>query len=89
MTSTTETQIDQALAKKIRGIREYHGMSRPVFAKTLNIPPTTLKNWELGYRDASGKIVLLICNHPIYRQHSSYLVDMRIPAESLVPGGQQ
>lgn len=77
------TEIELALAAKIRHIREFHGLSRPKFAASLDVPPTTLKNWELGYRAASGQIVVAISNHPTYHQHMAYLVDMRIPAESL------
>ena len=39
-------------AKNLRVFRErYAKMSRPKFAEILGIPPTTLKNYELGYRE--------------------------------------
>ena len=39
-------------AKNLRVFRErYVKMSRPKFAEILGIPPTTLKNYELGYRE--------------------------------------
>ena len=40
------------LAAKLRRLREHLGMSRPAFAELLGIPPTTLKNYENGYREA-------------------------------------
>ena len=40
------------LAAKLRRIREHLGMSRQAFAELLGIPPTTLKNYENGYREA-------------------------------------
>ena len=39
------------VGKKIRQIREAVGLSRPKFADLLGVPPTTLKNYELGYRE--------------------------------------
>ena len=39
-------------AKNLRVFRErYAKLSRPKFAALLGIPPTTLKNYELGYRE--------------------------------------
>lgn len=39
-------------AKNLRVFRErWAKMSRPKFANILGIPPTTLKNYELGYRE--------------------------------------
>lgn len=38
-----------SVGQKIRQIREVIGLSRPKFAELLSVPPTTLKNYELGY----------------------------------------
>jgi len=48
--------------------------SRPKFADLLGIPPTTLKNYELGYREIGGGLFLLIANHPALTEHSQWLL---------------
>lgn len=37
---------------KLRAIRETLNLSRPAMAELLGVPPTTLKNYELMYREA-------------------------------------
>lgn len=53
---------------RIRMIRELLGMSRPKFAEALGIPPTTLKNYELGYRTCDLNIVLTMIWKPAMRE---------------------
>ncbi len=50
-------------ALRVRMIRESLGLSRPKFAELINVAPTSLKNWELGYREVSWDMVrkLLDC----------------------------
>ena len=38
--------------KRLREVRETEKFSRPKFGEMLETPPTTLKNYELGYRTA-------------------------------------
>lgn len=38
--------------KRLREVREAEEMSRPAFGSLLELPPTTIKNYELGYRKA-------------------------------------
>lgn len=45
-------------AMRVRKIREAMGMSRPKFADMLGVPPTTLKNYELGYREIGGEFLI-------------------------------
>lgn len=46
------------IAKRIRQLREACELSRPKFAAVLDgMPPTTLKNYELGYRESGSKII--------------------------------
>ncbi len=40
------------MGKQIRAIREAMGLSRPAFAALLDVPAATIKNYELGYREA-------------------------------------
>lgn len=48
------------LAKRIRQFRESLGLSRPKFADILDVPPTTLKNYELGYRTTGSEFLIEI-----------------------------
>lgn len=46
------------IAVRIRKLREACELSRPKFAAVLDgMPPTTLKNYELGYREPGSKII--------------------------------
>lgn len=46
------------IAIRIRKLREASGLSRPKFAALLdNMPATTLKNYELAYREPGAKII--------------------------------
>ena len=42
---------------RMLSIRNYYGISRPVFAEVLGVPPTTLKNYELGYREIDVNVM--------------------------------
>ena len=52
--------IADRLGFRLRMLREMMGMSRPVFADAVGIPPTTLKNYELGYRQLDLNTVLFM-----------------------------
>lgn len=45
-------------AARIRRIREAMNLSRPKFSDLLDVPPTTLKNYELGYREVGGDFLI-------------------------------
>lgn len=66
--------LNHQAAKRLRQLREQLKLSRPKFADQLGIPPTTLKNYELGYRKIGGGLFLLIANHPELKQHSDWLL---------------
>ncbi|RKJ92161.1 XRE family transcriptional regulator [Aeromonas veronii] len=59
---------------RLRQLREAMGLSRPKFADLLGIPPTTLKNYELGYREIGGGTFLLIANHRELAEFSPWLM---------------
>ncbi|MGY4020127.1 helix-turn-helix domain-containing protein, partial [Aeromonas salmonicida] len=46
--------LNHHAAKRLRQLREQLALSRPKFADLLGIPPTTIKNYELGYREIGG-----------------------------------
>lgn len=66
--------LNHHAAKRLRQLREQLALSRPKFAALLDIPPTTLKNYELGYREIGGGLFLLIANHPDLKQHLDWLL---------------
>lgn len=70
----TIPQLNDASRKRLRQLRERLGLSRPKFASLLGIPPTTLKNYELNYREIGGGTLLLIAQHPELSVHFHWLV---------------
>ncbi|WP_429071130.1 helix-turn-helix domain-containing protein [Aeromonas veronii] len=66
--------LNHRAAKRLRQLREQLNLSRPKFADLLGIPPTTLKNYELGYREIGGGLLLLIANHPRLTQYTGWLM---------------
>lgn len=65
--------LNTECVKRMRQMREKLGLSRPKFAEWLGIPPTTLKNYENGYREISGGLLLIIAKHPELKQHFQWL----------------
>lgn len=49
----TRNKREQIAAQNLRNLRKFLDVSRPAFAEMLQIPPTTIKNYELGYRTLS------------------------------------
>jgi putative transcriptional regulator len=47
-------------AKDIKKIREKEKVSQPVFARFLNISPSTVKQWEQGAKQPRGGILKLL-----------------------------
>lgn len=56
-------------ALRVRMMREALGLSRPKFAELIDVPPTTLKNYELGYREVSWDFV----NKALWNQRTGEL----------------
>ena len=54
-------------------MREYLKLSRPVLARMLDIPPTTLKNYELGYRNTSLEMIVAIQDSEL-KAHVMFLI---------------
>lgn len=66
-------ELNNECRKRLRTLRENMGLSRPKFAALLGIPPTTLKNYELNYREIGGGALLLIAQHPELSVHFHWL----------------
>ena len=53
----TNPHTPASLPARLLSIRNHYGISRPVFAGVLGIPQTTLKNYELGYREIDVNVM--------------------------------
>ena len=71
------------LAAKLRRIREHLGMSRPGFAKLLGLNAISIKNWELGYRDVAGELIVAVANTPETAHLTNYLLLNSVPVDHL------
>ncbi|GAA3525844.1 MULTISPECIES: helix-turn-helix domain-containing protein [Zobellella] len=69
------------VGKKIRQIRETMGLSRPKFAELLQVPPTTLKNYELGYREVGGAFLVALAQHPELHKYTLWLLSNKTLSE--------
>ena len=54
-------------ALRIRMIREALDMSRPKFAELIGVPATTLKNYELGYREVGWHFIRAMLDRDVTR----------------------
>lgn len=68
------TALNDSTRQRLRQLREFLGLSRPKFAAQLDIPPTTLKNYELGYREIGGGLLLRIINTPGLSDYAVWLM---------------
>lgn len=68
------TALNDSTRLRLRQLRETLGLSRPKFATQLDIPPTTLKNYELGYREIGGGLLLRIINTPGLSDYAVWLM---------------
>ena len=70
------TQELPVLAAKLRLLREHLKLSRPAFAELLGIPPTTLKNYENGYREAiPASVIVTLANTASTANYTQYLLN--------------
>ncbi|MFM5393196.1 helix-turn-helix domain-containing protein [Aeromonas veronii] len=69
----TISTLNDACRQRLRKLRESMGLSRPKFADMLGIPSTTLKNYELNYREIGGGTLLLIAQHSTLASHFHWL----------------
>ena len=80
---TTANTWLPVLAAKLRRIREHLGMSRPEFAKLLGLNAVSVKNWELGYRDVAGELIVAVANTPETKWFTDYLLVKSVPVDFL------
>ena len=79
-----ETKTEPSmLAQKIRRLRESMNMSRPEFAEMLSVPPPTLKNYELGYREVGGAFLVALANTPETASHIHSLLLTTVSVDSI------
>lgn len=53
----TLTAAEIQFADNLMAVRKHIGLARPKFAALLDMPPTTLKNYELKYRAAPAALI--------------------------------
>lgn len=53
-------EAKQFSADEIRAIREANRLSQPVFAKYMNVGPSTVSQWEQGKKRPSGSAARLL-----------------------------
>jgi putative transcriptional regulator len=72
------------LAAKLRRLREHLKMARPEFAELLGIPPTTLKNYENGYREAiPASVIITLANTESIANYVPYLLNNSAAVDTL------
>lgn len=49
-----EAEAREAVAAHVRHLRQRSGLSQPAFARRLNVPVETLRNWEQGKKTPRG-----------------------------------
>jgi len=84
-TSFTKKELDslgiyipeiQITTDQIKSIREQMNLSQTVFAKMLNVSPSSIRQWEQGKRTPSGSTKVLL----ELLQTSPHLLDYRLRA---------
>lgn len=70
-----------SVGQKIRLIRETMGLSRPKFAELLGVPPTTLKNYELGYREVGGAFLVTLAHQDLLYKYTLWLLSDQVAPE--------
>ena len=71
----------ESVGQKIRIIRESMGLSRPKFAELLGVPPTTLKNYELGYREVGGAFLVALARQEQLHKFTLWLLSDKVAHE--------
>ncbi len=71
----------ESVGQKIRIIRESMGLSRPKFAELLGVPPTTLKNYELGYREVGGAFLVALAHQEQLHKFTLWLLSDKVAPE--------
>jgi len=84
-TSFTEKELNslgikipevQLTTQQIKNIREQMNLSQTVFAKMLNVSPSSIRQWEQGKRKPSGSTKVLL----ELLEHFPRLLDYRLDA---------
>ncbi|MGL5841195.1 MAG: helix-turn-helix domain-containing protein [Aeromonas hydrophila] len=81
------SDLNRQTCHRLRRLREVMKLSRPKFADKLGIPPTTLKNYELGYREIGGGLLLLLVNLPEFSEHAPWVMTGTNPSQLLLTAG--
>ncbi len=63
-----------SLGEKIRKIREAEGINRRDLSIMLNIPYSSLNNYEAGRIQVTENIMVRITNHPLFKKYTLWLM---------------
>lgn len=72
--SSSLSDMEITLGKNLKSIRNHLGLTRLEFASILNIPPATLKNYELLMRRIPASLLLQFNNHKITKVYFGKLI---------------
>lgn len=70
------------ISQKIRAIRQAEGLTQIKFCELLQIPLSTLKNYEGGHSNPALNTVLQITNHPRFEKYTLWLLNDKIAPEA-------
>ncbi|WP_406941705.1 helix-turn-helix domain-containing protein [Arsenophonus sp.] len=71
-----------SLGEKIRKIREAEGINRKELSEMLNIPYSSLNNYEAGRIQVTENIMIRITNHHLFKKYALWLMTGDIAPES-------
>lgn len=55
---STDQQLNHQLADRLRHVRDVHLLSRSSMSELIHTPASTIKNYELRYREASAVFLI-------------------------------
>ena len=76
--------IASLAGRRLRLVREMLELSRPMLASKLDIPPTTLKNYELGYRMMGAEMLVALTMVPDTQAHMMFVLTGKNPSGLLL-----
>ncbi len=70
------------LGKKIKAIRIAEGLEREEMAQLVEIPRTSIRNYEQGVREPKGETLTKITKHERFEKYAFWLITDKVLPES-------
>ncbi|WP_075686630.1 helix-turn-helix domain-containing protein [Serratia marcescens] len=67
--------MSSSYAEKLKLIRKAEGMTQAAFSKELGLGLSTVKNYEVGHREAGLSIIDKVTNHPRFEKYTMWLMN--------------